>query len=96
MTFAALQTRVNAAVAARVMTDAATLNSVPLKGKFDNGSASVLNMLGGSNPVFKCLEEDLLGVDPRSLPLIYSAVTYIVRENKPDGNGMTSLELDKQ
>lgn len=94
MTFAALQLRVNTAVAAKLF-DSATLNSVAISGKFDNGNASVLSMLGGNNPTFKCLETSLSG-DPRGQTMVINTVSYIVRENKTDGNGMTTLELDKQ
>ncbi len=74
----------------------ATLNGVAIDGIFDNNSATVLNILGGSNPIFECPEANLNGADPRGLPMVINTVTYIVRENKPDGNGWTILELDKQ
>lgn len=96
MVFAALQLRVNAAVAAKLLTDAATLNGSAITGKFSNGSSAVLGMLGGFNPQFTLLETDLPVSDPRSLPLVFNSINFIVRENKPDGNGMTILELDKQ
>ena len=74
----------------------ATLNGSALVGIFDNASVSVLTMLGGSNPIFQCAEADLGSVDPRGQTLVVNSISYIVRENKPDGNGMTQLELDKQ
>jgi hypothetical protein len=75
---------------------AVTLNGTAIDGIFDNANATALNMLGGSNPIFECPEASLLGVDPRGGTMVINGITYIVRENKPDGNGMTILELDKQ
>ena len=73
-----------------------TLNGVAIDGIFDNNSAAALNLMGGSNPIFECPEANLLGVDPLGLVMVINTVTYKVRENKPDGNGWSVLELDKQ
>lgn len=95
MSFAALQSRVNSAVAAKLATDSATLNSVAITGKFDNGSASGLNnMMLGSNPTFTCMASDA-GSASRGQTLVVNAVNYTVREVKPDGTGFTLLELEK-
>lgn len=94
-TFAALQSRVNAAAAAKLLTDAATLNGVALTGKFDNGSAAGMNnMLLGSNPTFTCLAS-AAGSSSRGQTLVVDTVSYTVREAKPDGTGFTLLELEK-
>lgn len=72
-----------------------TLNGAAFDGIFDNNNAAALNILGGSNPIFECPEANLLGVDPRGKVMVINGVNYTVRENKPDGNGWTVLELDK-
>jgi hypothetical protein len=94
MTFAALQTRVNAAVAAKLLTDAATLNSVAITGKFSNGFAAALNIMLGTNPTFTCTTADA-GTAPRGKTLVMNTISYIVREAKPDGAGFTVLELEQ-
>jgi hypothetical protein len=96
MTFAALQSRVNAAVAAKLLTDDATLDSVLITGKFANGSSAGLNnMLLGSNPTFTCTTADA-GSTPRGKTLVVNSVNYTVREAKPDGTGFSVLELEVQ
>lgn len=74
----------------------ATLNGADIDGIFDNNAVSALNILGGNNPIFTCPEANLLGVDPRGKVMAINGINYTVRENKPDGNGWTVLELDKQ
>jgi hypothetical protein len=103
MTFAALQARVNSAVSAKLLTDVATLNSVAITGKFDNGNASGLNnMMLGGNPTFTCMVADMMNTlyppgnsDPRGKTLVVNSVNYTVREAKPDGTGITLLELEE-
>lgn len=59
MNFAAIQQRVNSAVAAKLMTDFGLLNGLEISGKFDNASASAFSGgLLGTNPVFTCLAAD--------------------------------------
>jgi len=95
MSFAALQTRVNAAIAAKLMTDFATLNSVAISGRFSNGSDSGLSgMMLGTNPTFTCTAADA-GSDARGKILIFETVSYTVREVKPDGTGLVLFELEQ-
>jgi len=95
-TFATLQSRVNAAVVATLLTDAATLNGAAVTGKFSNGNAAGMNnMMLGSNPTFTCTVVDA-GSDPRGKTLIVNTVNYTVRESKPDGTGFSLLELEAQ
>lgn len=95
-TFATLQSRVNAAVVATLLTDAATLNGVAVTGKFSNGSVSGLNnMMLGSNPTFDLTDADA-GTAPRGKTLVIGAASYTVRESKPDGTGFSLLELEAQ
>lgn len=94
MNFAALESRVNAACAAKLATDVATLDGVAITGKFSNGSALGLNnMMLGSNPTFSCLDSSLPS-DARGLMLVVGGASYTVREAKPDGTGYTLLELE--
>lgn len=94
MSFDALQQRVSAVVAAQLLTDSATLNGVAVKGKFDNGNATALSVMNGTNPTFVCLDGDV-GIDARGQSLVVNAVVYVVRETKPDGMGFTLLELEQ-
>lgn len=94
MSFADLQARVNASVAAKLLTDAATLNGVAITGKFANGNSAVLGMMLGTNPTFTCLTS-ASGSEPRGKTLLVNTVNYTVREDKPDGAGFTLLELEK-
>lgn len=72
----------------------ATLNGVAISGIFDNGSdAGLNNMMLGSNPTFTCKTAD--ASSPRGKTLIVDSVSYTVREAKPDGTGITVLELEK-
>lgn len=93
MTFAALQSRVNAAVAATLLTDAATLNSVAITGKFDNGYAASFGM-DGTQPSFTCLSADA-STAVRGTAFVHSAINYTVQGIEPDGAGMTRLVLEK-
>ncbi len=73
---------------------AATLNGVAVGIIFDNGSDGALSggMLG-TNPIATIATAD--AVAPRGQTLIVDAVSYTVREAKPDGTGITVLELEK-
>lgn len=96
MSFAALQSRVNAAVSAKLATDEATLDGVAITGKFDNASlAGLNNMLLGSNPTFTCASS-AAPLSSRGKTLAVNGSNYTVREIKPDGTGMSLLELEAQ
>lgn len=74
----------------------ATLNGSAVRGIFDNASASGLNnMMLGSNPTFT-LATASVSSSSRGKTLVVGAVSYTVREVKPDGTGMTLLELEAQ
>lgn len=70
-----------------------TLDGAAFDCIFDDQSDKVLNMMGGRNPVANCPEASLNGVDPRGKLLVINGTGYVVRENNPDGNGWTELEL---
>jgi len=72
----------------------ATLDGVSVTGIFDNGSAAGLdNLMLGSNPTFM-LDSASASSASRGKTLVLNAVNYIVREVKPDGTGITVLELE--
>lgn len=93
--FAALQSRVNAAAAAKLLTDAATLNGVALTGKFNDGSDLALDVVYGTNPTFICLES-VAGSASRGKTLVHKTISYTVREARPDKtqDGFTALRLE--
>ena len=96
MSFADLQSRTNAAVSAKLATDEATLDGVAITGKFDNASlAGLNNMVLGSNPTFTCASSDA-PLSKRGKTLVVSGTSHTVREIKPDGTGMSVLELEAQ
>lgn len=70
----------------------ATIDGLAVGGIFDNGTAAALNVFG-TNPTFTCLPE-AVGSDARGKTLIVNATSYTVREAKPDGTGITVLELE--
>lgn len=94
MSFAALQQRINSAVAAKLMTDVATLNDVAITGKFISPGATVLSMMDGNDPAFSCLSSQLVG-DPRGKLLEFNGAGYAVRRATPDGSGITVLILEQ-
>lgn len=73
----------------------AVLDGVEVGGIFDNGSDSALNnMMLGTNPTFT-LASASASSSSRGKTLVVDSVSYTVREVKPDGTGMTVLELEK-
>ena len=94
MNFAALQSRANSAVAAHLMTDAATLEGAEITGKFTSAAAVAFAMLDGSDPVFTVLDSALTGA-PRGKLMVIGGAGYAVRRANPDGEGMTHLALEE-
>lgn len=70
-----------------------TLDGVAFDCIFDDQTDKVLGIVGGRNPVANCPESALKGLDPRGKVLLINGASYTVRENNPDGNGWTELEL---
>lgn len=92
MSFAALQSRVNAAVLAKIC-DTATLNGVEVIGRFIADPATALGMLC-DKPVFDLPAADA-GVSPRGKTLVFNGTSYTVSvAHKADSNGWRMLELD--
>ncbi len=71
----------------------ATLDGISVEGIFDNGSAAGLGMLG-TNPTFTCASASAPS-SKRNKTLVVNGTSYTVREIKPDGTGMSVLELEQ-
>jgi hypothetical protein len=92
--FAAHEARVNHAVRKHLSNAEATLPSgAVVPGMFDNGSGEALGMLG-SEPRFKGDTADLTGLT-YGASLSIGGTAYTVRENRPDGTGLTTLVLER-
>lgn len=73
----------------------ARLDGVDIGIIFDNGSqAGLSNMMLGTNPTATCASTSASS-SSRGKTLVVDSVSYTVREVKPDGTGMTVLELEK-
>jgi hypothetical protein len=73
---------------------AATLpSSAVVRGLFDNGSGEALGMLG-SEPRFTGKTIELTGLT-YGASLSIGGTAYTVRENRPDGTGLTTLVLER-
>lgn len=90
--FAALESRVNSAVIARLSNAMATIGGVDIAVIFDNGYAA-FDMISGSKPAIKALASDVAAVS-EGTALKVNAVDYTVSEIHPDGTGLTVLLLD--
>lgn len=91
--FAALQSRVNAAVVAKVATDAATLGGVAVTGKFGDAYVEQFGV-AGSSPMFTLSDAEAAGAQQGSV-LVHGGVNYTVGSIQPDGSGMTRLLLQE-
>jgi hypothetical protein len=91
MTFAAQQARTNTAVAAKLMTDAATLNGVAITGKFDNDYTEAFS-IAGSSPALTAESADVSSAALGSA-VVVNEINYTVAAIKQDGTGMTLLLL---
>lgn len=93
MSFATLQSRVNTAVMAKLLTDAATLDGVAVTGKFDNAYTDPFGF-AGSSPALTCLSADV-STAAQGTAVVVNSVSYTVAAIKPDGTGMTVLVLQE-
>lgn len=87
MTFAALQTRINTTISAK-LGDAATLNGVAVSGGFMDETAVAFGLYG-DKPIFEL--DGITIADHRGKTLIVAGVTYLVRESKPNAPSQTTL-----
>lgn len=94
MSFAALQSRVNAAVLAKLSDVSATIGGVGgIAGKFDNAYVDPLGF-SGSSPALTCASSDVSAAVQGTV-VVVDAVNYTVAAIKPDGTGMTRLLLQE-
>jgi len=90
----AIETATAAQAVAAFSNCTATLDGVLVDGIFDNGSAAGLgNMMLGGSPTFTCCSADAPS-SKRNKTLVVSGTSYTVREIKPDGTGMSVIELE--
>lgn len=95
--FAALETRVNSAVIARLANAVGLLNGVSVSGIFDQAydQASIgLSGVSSSQPVFSVLS-NLVSPNVVGMPFVLNLTSYQVVESHPDGTGMTVLFLER-
>lgn len=93
MNFAAIESRLNAAVLEHVC-DSVTLNGVAVRGEFIDNPAVTLGMLC-DKPIFDLPAADA-GAAPRGKTLVFKGVSYTVSlAHKEDANGWRKLELEK-
>jgi hypothetical protein len=90
--FAAVQARANASIFKLLATDAATLDFVPVKGKFDRPHGEAFDGIATSYPRFGLPSADAANVTLNS-ELRYGDERFQVRSVEPDGMGWTVLTL---
>ena len=105
--FAALETRINAAIQKSLANAVAVINDTEITGIFDNGyQAALSGFVESSAPTFLCQTADVQRfVDGTSMPRVTgltkgSAITiaevqYKVLEIHPDGTGLSTIILEK-
>lgn len=97
--FAALETRVNAAVVARLANAVADFGAgVTVEGLFDQPYAEAFDLITGSKPSFRALAAALpaitIGVTTVEISTVAVVGTYTISESQPDGAGMVTLILE--
>lgn len=94
--FAALETRLNAAVFARLANASATLDGVAVSAIFDNGYAlgSVGPMGMASTQPSLTLPTASVPANPVGLTVVVGGVSYLVACHEPDGTGISRLLLE--
>lgn len=94
--FAALETRLNAAVFARLANASATLAGVAVAAIFDNGYAlGSVGALGmASSAPTLTLATASVPADPVGLAAVVGGVSYLVAAHEPDGTGVSRLLLE--
>ena len=92
--FAALETRVNAAVIAHCANATADFGAgVTVEGVFQREYQEALGV-AGNRPVFTALAADLPAITHRSTVCEINGADYTVMESHPDGTGNTLLVLE--
>lgn len=95
--FAALESRVNNAVFARLSNVAATVNSVAVTGIFDNGySAGNVGGMGiASTAPTLSIPTASVPTNPVGMTVVVGSVSYTIAEHQPDGTGISALYLGR-
>jgi hypothetical protein len=92
MDFATLESRSNAVIFAKLANMTATIAGVAnIRAIFDQQYVEPMGF-AGSAPVLKCLSADVSTVVQGSA-VVLGVVNYTVAAIKPDGNGLTLLQL---
>ena len=92
--FAALETRVNAAVIAHLANATADFGAgVTVDGVFQREYQESLGV-AGNKPVFTALEADLPSITPGTTACSINSTSYVVAESHPDGTGNALLVLE--
>lgn len=91
--FAALETRVSAAVLTHLANATADLNGEAVDGMFEAVYSEAFGMVAGVASVFR-LASSVAVADGDTL--VVKAIPYTVVGIEPDGHGITLLRLEKQ
>jgi hypothetical protein len=96
MSFAALETRANAAVMRRLANARARRvgDATDFAVIFDRRFVEVAGDVGATYPVATAQDSDLTGFASNETQVEIGAVTYTVRDIQPDGTGMSVLVLE--
>lgn len=70
------------------------LDGVVVRCIFDNGYANALGMMAGTDPALQC-PTSAIGPDLRDKPAVVRGVAYHVKAVRPDGTGVTFLDLER-
>ncbi|MDP3651052.1 MAG: hypothetical protein Q8R67_05145 [Rhodoferax sp.] len=95
--FAALESRVNNAVFARLSNAVATVNGVTASAIFDNGysAGNLGGMAMASTQPTLALETADVPASPVGLSAVVGGVSYTIAEHQPDGTGVSTLFLER-
>lgn len=96
MSFAALESRVNASVLKHLANAQATLDGVAVQGIFKRAYIETGPGMGmaSTTPTFR-LSSSLVPAAPVGKPMVVSGVNYAIAALEPDGTGMTLLILER-
>ena len=95
--FAALQTRLNAAVLARLANAYATLGGASVAGIYDSPYARQTAGeygMASTQPTLTVSSADA-GSTPAGLAVVVNSLAYTVTHAEPDGSGLTRLYLER-
>lgn len=93
--FAAIEARISSAVEAHLANAEADFGGAVgvVSGIFRIPSAEAFAMVGGTRPQFECRSAAVSSV-ARDAAVTINSISYAVTDIRPDGAGMTILDLD--